>query len=338
MKSVAELEEALTTPSPELVTIFRQLVGDIMVLGAGGKLGPSIVRLALRAARAAGDDRKVFAVSRFANKAVAESLADAGATIVTADIVTREDLERLPDADNVIHLINKRFGSDGNEAHTWSVNAYFSGMVAERFRKSRIVALSSGNVYPLSLITSRGPTEQDPIGPIGEYAMSCLGRERIMSAITRSNDTPLAIIRLNYASEMRYGVLVDIARALLAGRPIDVSMGYVNIVWQGYAVEVILRSLAHAATPPFLLNVTGPEIISVRKISAQLAAKMGVTCTIEGVEAPEALLSNAGRCHRLFGYPAKLLDQMIEDIAQWQLEKLPVYDRSTGFQRRDGRF
>lgn len=338
MRTLSELEDRLSTPSPALIGDIGRVAGDILVLGAGGKLGPSLVRLAIRAVREAGSGQRVIAVSRFGNAEVAVSLEADGAEIVHADITDETALAGLPDAPNVVFLVGSKFGSTGREAHTWYTNSYLPGRVAERYAGSRIVALSTGNVYPLMPVASGGPTEETPVGPVGEYAMSCLGRERVMSHFAERNGTPLALIRLNYAVEMRYGVLIDIARAIHAGRPVDVTMGAVNVIWQGFANEVILRSLLHAAVPPFVLNLAGPETVSVRQAAEQLAAIMGKTVEFAGSEAPSALLSNGSKCHRLFGYPTIALGEMIEHTAGWVAGGGPFLDKPTGFQKRDGKF
>ncbi len=256
MHSVAELEDRLSQPSAALIADLKALDGDIVVLGAGGKLGPSLVRLALRAVNGS---TTVTAVSRFGDQSTADGLAAAGARIVSADITDDAALAALPDAPNVVFLVGSKFGSTGREADTWYTNAYLPGRVAERYRTSRIVALSTGNVYPFTSVGSGGPAETTPPGPVGEYAMSCLGRERVMTRFAQHNGTPLAIIRLNYAVEMRYGVLVDIARAVFAQAPVDVTMSAVNVVWQGYANEAVLRALLHATPDPFMLNVCRPR-------------------------------------------------------------------------------
>jgi len=268
VRSLSELDDHLTRPSPALVRDLQELDGDILVLGAGGKLGPSLVSLALRAV---AGTKRVFAVSRFADDEPARSLEAQGATILRADITDEAALAALPHVRNVVFLVGSKFGSTGREAETWYTNAYLPGRVADRFRASRIVALSTGNVYPFTPVGSGGPTETSPVGPVGEYAMSCLGRERVFSRFAKAHSTPLALIRLNYAVEIRYGVLVDIGRKVLAGDQVDVTMSAVNVVWQGYANEVTLRALRHAAPDPFVLNLTGPETLSVR----QLAQRFG---------------------------------------------------------------
>ena len=338
MRSLAELEERLARPRDVLVDDLRKLDGDILVLGAGGKLGPSLVRLALRGVAAAGTRAKVIAVSRFSEPGLAESLRADGAEIVAADVTDDAALAGLPDAANVIYLVGAKFGTTGNEAGTWATNAYLPGRVAERYAGARMVALSTGNVYPLTPVAGGGCTEQTPTGPVGEYAMACLGRERILTYFAERDGTPMALIRLNYAVEMRYGVLVDVARAVLAGEPVDLTTGHANVVWQGYANEVTLRALHHAAAPPFVLNLTGPELVSVRQVATALAARLGREPVFAGEEAPTALLSNATLCHRLFGYPDVPLGELIELTSDWVVHGRPLLSKPTHFQRRDGKF
>ncbi|MFI6708199.1 NAD-dependent epimerase/dehydratase family protein [Nonomuraea sp. NPDC050478] len=335
MRTTAELEERLARPSAGLVADLAALDGDIMILGAGGKLGPSLVRLALNAT---GGDRRIIAVSRFSEPGLADALAGAGATVVSADVADDRALRELPEAPNVVFLVGAKFGTQGREHATWFTNTYLPGRVADRFRGSRIAALSTGNVYPLVPVAGGGSVEDDPAGPVGEYAMSCLGRERTLAHFAEAHGTPMALIRLNYAVELRYGVLVDLAQKVLAGEPVDLTTGQVNVVWQGYANEVTLRSLRLAATPPYVLNVTGPERISVRWAALELGARLGVEPEFTGEEAPTALLSDASRCHRLFGYPGITPLELIDHIAGWVAGGGPLLGKPTKFERRDGRF
>lgn len=335
MRTTAELEERLARPSAGLVSDLAGLDGDIMILGAGGKLGPSLVRLALNAT---GRDRRIIAVSRFSEPGLADGLQDEGATVVRADVADERALRELPEAPNVVFLVGAKFGTQGREHATWFTNAYLPGRVADRFSGSRIAALSTGNVYPLVPVTSGGSTENDPAGPVGDYAMSCLGRERVLTHFAETYGTRLSLIRLNYAVELRYGVLVDLAQKILAGRPIDLTTGQVNVVWQGYANEVALRSLLLADTPPYVLNVTGPELLSVRQAALALGAELGAEPVFSGEEAPTALLSNAAKCHRLFGYPDITPQELIEHTARWVAGGGPLLGKPTKFERRDGRF
>jgi len=335
LQSVEELEDRLSRPSAALTRDLAALDGDILVLGAGGKLGPSLVRLALRAVEGR---RAVIAVSRFGDRAQADALAGAGARVISADITDDAVLAALPDAANVVFLVGSKFGATGREAETWYTNAYLPGRVAERYKGARITALSTGNIYPFTSVDSGGPTETAAPGPVGEYAMSCLGRERVFSRFARKYETPLALIRLNYAVEMRYGVLIDIGRKVMNGEPVDVTMSAVNVVWQGYANEVTLRSLLHATPDPFVLNLTGPETLLVRDLAAAFGRQFGVEPEITGTEAPAALLSNAAKCMTLFGCPEVAPAELIGWTAGWLKAGLPLLNKPTGFQKRDGKF
>ncbi|WP_088974046.1 NAD-dependent epimerase/dehydratase family protein [Micromonospora coxensis] len=336
MRTVAELEERLSRPRDVLVDL-RKLDGDILILGAGGKLGPSLVRLALRGVAEAGTGARVIAVSRFSEPGLADALRAQGAVIVEADVADDAALAALPDAANVLFLVGAKFGTSGREHATWATNAYLPGRVAQRFAGSRIVALSTGNVYPLVPVTTGGCVEQTPVQPVGEYAMSCLGRERVLSHFSVRDDTPMALIRLNYAVEMRYGVLVDVAAAVLGGHPIDLTMGHANIVWQGYANEVTLRPAPHGDAA-VRVEPDRPELVSIRQVAHRPGRRMGREAHLTGTEAPTALLSNAQLCHRLFGYPDVPVAELIDLTAQWVADGNPLLGKPTGFQRRDGNF
>ncbi|PZF82942.1 NAD-dependent epimerase/dehydratase family protein [Jiangella anatolica] len=338
MRSIDELDERLSRPRPALVEDLARLDGDLVVVGASGKLGVSLVRLAVRGIEAAGTGARVFAVSRYTGAGSREAMAATGAEVVAADVTDDEALAGLPDAANVVYLVGAKFGTQGNQAGTWETNVYLPGRVARRYKGARISALSTGNVYPLVEVGSGGATEEVEPGPIGEYAMSCLGRERILEAVSRRDGTAMALIRLNYAVEMRYGVLLDLAQTIEAGEPVDVTMGSLNLVWQGYANEVTLRALLHAAAPPLVLNLTGPETLGVRRLAGDLSAALGKPVSFTGVEAPTALLSNAQRCHALFGYPDVTVPELVEATAAWVRAGLPTLGKPTKFQRRDGKF
>lgn len=333
-----QLEAVLAEPSPELVEDMGRLDGDVMLLGAAGKMGPSLAALANNALRRAGAGAKVIAVSRFSSGDVEERLRSQGIETIRADLLDEAQLRGLPDAANVIHMVAMKFGTHGREHLTWAMNAYLPGRVAERFRDARIVAFSTGNVYPMTPLTLGGPTEEHPTGPVGEYAQSCLGRERLFQHFSERNETPTALLRLNYAIDLRYGVLLDIATAVRQGRPIDLSMGHVNVIWQGDANEVALRSLLHCETPPFLLNLTGPETVSVRWLAQQFGERLGTPPTFEGEEQGTALLNNASKSHQMFGYPRVALRQMIDWVAAWVREGGATLDKPTHFQERTGTF
>jgi nucleoside-diphosphate-sugar epimerase len=334
-----ELDARLSVPSPELVRDLAALDGDIVVLGAGGKMGPSLCTLARRALDEAGQrDRQILAVSRWSDAAAEAKLTAAGVQTVKADVSMDADLSALPDAANVIYMIGAKFGTSGKAYEAWAINTVLPAVVARRYAGSRIAAFSTGNVYPLVEVASGGCRETDPVGPIGDYAMSCLGRERALESISRAHDTPTVLIRLNYAIEPRYGVLADIALKVRDGKPVDLANGHVNVVSQRYANEVALRSLAHASAPPLVLNLTGPETASVRRIAERFGEFLGVTPKFSGEEAPTALLSNAGECFRLFGYPDLSLDRLIEQQARWISAGGVQWDKATKFERRDGKF
>lgn len=336
--TIERLEARLAEPSARLVADMQRVDSDVMLLGAGGKMGPTLAMLARNALNEAGSSADVIAVSRFSDAAVARRLADAGVKTVSADLLDEEQLRSLPDAANVIHMAAMKFGASGQEPLTWAMNTYLPGRVAERFKDSRIVAFSTGNVYPLTPLTAGAPSEDDPTGPIGEYAQSCLGRERMFQYFSERNGTPVALLRLNYAIEMRYGVLVDIALAVHEQRPLDLSMGHVNVIWQGDANEMALRALLHCSTPPTVLNVTGPETASVRQLAARLGARMGKEPSFEGEESGSALLNDASRSHALFGYPSVALDTMLDWVAAWVAAGGETAGKPTKFQIRTGAF
>ncbi|MFF2025596.1 NAD-dependent epimerase/dehydratase family protein [Streptomyces sp. NPDC058171] len=337
----AALEERLATPSPALVADLARLDGDLLVLGAGGKMGPSLCRLARRALDAAGrTDTVVHAVSRWSDPAAARASAADGVRTVAFDLMDpTADLADLPDAANIVFMVGAKFGSAGAPSHAWAVNAALPDRVVRRWPAARIAAFSTGNVYPLVPVTSGGCTEEHPVGPVGEYAMSCLGRERIFGHAALTRGTRVALIRLNYAVDLRYGVLADIAVRVRTGAAVDVRTSAVNVVWQGYANEVTLRSLLHATDgEAFTLNLTGPETAPVRRIADWFGAEFDTPAVYEGAESGTALLSDASRCHALFGYPDVPLRTLVGWQAEWLRRGLPLSGKPTKFQVRDGRF
>jgi nucleoside-diphosphate-sugar epimerase len=338
MKTERELEETLATPSPPLPDFMADLEGDIMLLGAGGKMGPSLATLASNAARESGVKRRIIAVSRFSSAGLEGELQSAGVDTISADLLDEEQLGKLPDAPNILYMVGMKFGTTGREHLTWAMNAYLPGRVAKRFRDSRIVAFSTGNVYPLTPVALGGASEEHPTGPVGEYAQSCLGRERLFEHFSLRYGTPVLNFRLNYAIDMRYGVLLEVARAVSEGRPIDLSMGHVNVVWQGDANDMAIRALALCESPPRNLNVTGPETLSIRWLAERFGELLGKEPVFEGEERATALLSNASRAHQLLGYPRVTLRQMIDWTAGWVLMGGSTLDKPTHFQAREGRF
>ncbi len=313
----------------------RELGGDLLILGVAGKMGPS---LAVRARRAAPAGMRVIGVSRFSSEANRRLLEDAGVETISADLLDEDTLPRLPDVPNVIHMAARKFGSTGDESPTWAMNAYLPARVAERFRASRIVAFSSGNVYPLSPIAQGGSVETSDLVPVGEYAMSAVARERLLTHVSKTHGTPMAILRLNYAVETRYGVLLDIGTRVFERKPIDLGMGCANVIWQGDANSICLRSFAHCASPPFVLNLTGPETLSVRWIAKRFGEILGVEPVFEGEERTTALLNNAARSFRLFGYPSVSADELIEWTANWIGSGGRTLGKPTHFEARDGKF
>ncbi len=336
--TVEALDETLTMPSDALVTDLAQLDGDIMVIGSAGKMGPTLTVLAQRALREAGSGRKVIAVSRFSDAAARRRLDAAGVTTIPADLQDPQALAGLPEAPNIVYMLGTKFGTTGREYQTWAVNAYLAGKVAERFPSSRFTVFSSGNIYPFRPVIHGGADESVAPDPIGEYAQSCLARERMFEYASRHSGTPVAIFRLNYAIDLRYGVLYDIASQVHAGQSVDITMGNVNVIWQGDANTIALRSLLHAASPPSIFNVTGPETVSTRWLVGEFARRFEVEPLVNGDEAPTALLSNAARAFGCFGYPAMPLETMIDWVANWILADGPSLNKPTHFQEREGQF
>lgn len=337
-KDAAELEDAISEPSPCVVEVMNDLEGDIVVLGAGGKMGPSLARMAKRASDAAGVKRRVIGVSRFSSAREESGLKDAGVETIRCDLLDPNALEGLPDAANVVYMVGMKFGSTGQEALTWAVNAYLPGVVCRKYARSRIVAFSTGNIYGLTPVTLGGSAETDQPNPTGEYAMSALGRERIFEHFSRTMGIPTAIIRLNYSTELRYGVLVDLARRVWEDEPVDVSMGSANVIWQADANAMSLAAFGHVSSPPFILNVAGPEMVSVRRAAEHFGELMGKTASIIGEESPDALLSNGQLGHRLFGYPRVGVQQMIHWIAEWVVRGGESLGKPTHFESREGKF
>jgi len=334
----AALEELLSRPTAAVVEAMRALTGDLLILGAGGKLGPSLARLARRASQEAGGEHRVLAVARFSDSSLRSLLECDGVDTLECDLFDHEKLAALPDASNVIYLVGQKFGTSGDEARTWAVNAFLPGLVAERFPEARIVAFSTGNVYPLSPVGGSGPAETDPVGPIGEYAESALGRERVFEFFSRHHATPMALLRLNYAIEPRYGVLRDIADRVWVRQPVDLAMGMVNVIWQRDANAVAIRALAQTAVPPLVLNVTGRPAHSVRWIAQEFGRRWGREPEFSGAEGTTALLSDSARMEELFGKPEVGIERMIEYVAQWVERGGRSLGKPTHFEQREGRF
>lgn len=335
IRDVDHLDDLLSLPTEGVIDALSRGDGDLIVLGVAGKMGPTLAWMARRAFDAAGQrDRRVLGVARFSDPAREAWLRDRGIEPIRCDLLDFEALARLPDVPNVVSMFAMKFGATGQEGTTWAMNALLPALVARQYRQSRIVAFSTGNVYALEPVARGGSPETDAPRPVGEYGMSCLGRERLLEHLSRSQGTPLAVIRLNYAVEMRYGVLVDLARKVLAGAPIDLAMGYFNAIWQADANAHALQAFAHVSSPPFVLNVAGPEVLSVR----QVAERFGRAVTFRGEELPDALLSDARLSRRLFGAPRLDAESLIDLTADWLLRGGPTLDKPTRFEARDGRF
>lgn len=325
-------------PSRRLANDIAKIEGDILILGAGGKMGPAMAKLAQDAINEAGIEKKIIAVSRFSEDSVFERLNSQGIETIKADLLNDNDLDKLPQIPNIIYLAGHKFGTSGNESYTWTMNSYLPGKVAEKFHKSNIVVFSSGNVYPLSPVVNGGMTEDMQASPVGEYAQSCLGRERVFAYFSRKNSTPMFIYRLNYANDVAYGVLLEIAKSVKEEGEIDLSMGNVNVIWQGDANEIAIRALLHCSTPPRVVNVTGPEMISVRWLANEFGKIFGKSPKFSGIESSDALLSSAAECFKLFGYPNVSLKQMVELIGCWVAEGGKTINKPTHFQERKGEF
>jgi nucleoside-diphosphate-sugar epimerase len=338
IESVEVLEEVLSRPSQADVEAMRALEGDLLILGVGGKMGPSLARRARRAIDQAGLTKRVIGVSRFSSPAAREQLEAAGVETLAADLMEERDLAALPDIPNVIFMAARKFGTTGAEHLTWAMNTFLPGRVAERFHRSRIVAFSSGNVYPLLPVLEGGATERTPAGPVGEYAASVLGRERMFEHFSAKFGTPGVLLRLNYAIDLRYGVLLDTGTKVFERRPVNLAMGSVNVIWQGDANSVTLRAFELASAPPRILNLTGPELLSVRWIAGEFGKRFGVEPVLEGTESPTALLNNAAECQKLFGYPTVSISQLIDWTAEWIRIGGSTLNKPTHFDVRDGKF
>ena len=325
----------MTRPTPALAADLAKTQGDILILGVGGKMGPTLARMAKRAA----PQRRVIGVARFTEPGLRDKLGAWGVECVACDLLERAALERLPRAPNVVFMAGHKFGAAGNAAFTWAMNVGVPYMVAETFRASRIVAFSTACVYPYADVNGRGAAEDAPaLPPPGDYATSCVGREKAFEYGSLHYGTPGRLVRLEYAIDMRYGVLHDVARKVLAGEPVDLTMGHVNVIWQGEANEQALRLLAHCTAPTSPLNVSGPEVVSVRALAAEFGKRFGKTPVLAGREAPTAWLVDTRAAQALFGAPRVPLAQMIDWQADWIRRGGASLGKPTHFETRDGQF
>ena len=331
IRNLTDLERELARPTEADIAFMRRLDGDILILGASGKMGPSLARLCRNAAEASGRPRRIVAVSR-------NTAAETGIEAIACDLLQREQVANLPECPNVLYLAGRKFGSSGSPELTWAMNAVVPAIVAEKFWRSRIVVFSTGNVYTFSPSSSGGSVESDLPAPVGEYAQSCLGRERVFEYYSRQRELPCLLFRLNYAVDLRYGVLVDIARKVYRGAPVELGVPAFNVIWQRDANSYALRSLELTAVPPRILNVTGTETLTVRDTANWFGKRFGLPCRFEGTEGPAALLSDSSRCRELLGVPEVSAEQLMEMVARWVEGGGASLDKPTHFEVSDGRF
>jgi len=331
---IAALDEILCRPSQALIDDLRKVDGDIMILGIGGKMGPTLAGLAKNAL----PDRRIIGVARFSEPGVKEWLQARGIETIHCDLLDETAIKTLPQAANIVFMAGRKFGAEGNLALTWAMNSHVPALVAQAFRNSRIVAFSTGCVYPFVPVNGKGADESMAPNPPGEYAQSCVGRERMFEYFSNQFKTPGRLFRLNYAIDMRYGVLHDIASKVLAGKPIDVSLGHVNFIWQGDACSQALRCLAHCDTPTSPINVSGHEILAVRDLSARFGKLFGREPVIVGKEEPTAWLTNTSQAVKLFGLPIVDSSRLIKWTADWVARSMPSLGKPTKYEVRDGRY
>lgn len=332
------LEELLSTPSAEAVKMFTGIEGDIMFLGIGGKIGPSLARMAKRACDQAGVDKRIIGVSLFESEQQRKKIEEIGIATIHGDLLDADFIKSLPRVKNVFFLAGMKFGSEENISLTWAVNSYMPGLIAEHFNESNIVAFSTGCVYPLVSFESGGSVETDPPLPLGEYAQSCLGRERMFEYGSKQYQTKVCLIRLNYSVELRYGVLVDIALKVKNKEAIDLSMGHFNVIWQGDMNDMVLRSLEVCESPARVLNITGEDILSVREVALEFGLLLNITPEFINEEALTALLNNSEQARQLFGHPKVSTSQIIKWIAHWIGEERETLGKPTHYEVRDGKY
>ena len=338
IQDVAQLEDILSEPTLETIDAMRSLDGDIVILGVGGKMGPTLARMAKRASDLSGVSRRVIGVSRFSTPGLPQKLHSWGVETHSCDLLDLKSYAQLPHAANVVYMAGMKFGSTGQQSLTWAMNTYLPGPVSEKYRDSRIAVFSTGNVYGLSPVRLGGSREEHPLRPVGEYALSCLGRERIFEHFSRTHNIKMSILRIYYSTELRYGVLMDLAQLVLAGKPVPLAMGHFCAIWQADAAAMSLQSLAHVATPPLVLNIAGPELFSVRSVAEEFAKRMEKPVSFEGVEGEDALICNSRKAMQLFGYPRVNSGQMMTWIADWAMRGGESLAKPTHFENRAGDF
>ncbi len=333
-ENIEHLEQVMSTPSPALVDVLARLRGNIMVLGVGGKMGPTLARMAKRSA----PGKRVIGVARFSEAGLRQRLQQQGVECIEADLLSSEALAALPEVENIVYMAGRKFGSSGSEWLTWAMNAHVPALVAQRYRNARIVTFSTACVYPFVSVVGAGATEDlAPTAPSGEYANSCVARERMFEYFSHQHGTAGRLLRLSYAIDMRYGVLLDLAQKLLTREPIDLTMGYANIIWQGEANDRALQALAHCETPTSALNLSGPKI-SIRATAQSLGDRLGVAPILTGVEADSAWLVDCALATALFGAPQVSLDCMLDWTADWVRRGMATLGKPTHYETRDGKY
>ena len=328
------LERVLSEPSEQARETVGSLKGDIVVLGAGGKMGPTLAMMLKKGCR----EKKVYAVSRFTDRAVKERLEEAGVRTVEADLLDEACYDKLPMAANVYYLAGMKFGATGNQPLTWAMNSFLPGIMAKLYRDSRMVVFSTGNVYPFVDPGSGGAAEDSALGPVGEYAQSCLGRERIFQYFSQCNETAVTIARLNYANEPRYGIIVDVTLKIINDEPIDLGVPAVNLIWQRDANDYIVRAITLAKSPPAILNVAGAETVMIRQLAIQIGEMLGRQPRFVENEQGRCLLSDASLCFERFGSCGTSLEEMLSMIVSWVAADRKTLRKPTKYDVRDGKF
>lgn len=332
IESEAALDDFMSAPMPELVRDLADVPGDILILGVGGKMGPTLARMAKRAA----PSKRIVAVARFTQPGLRQELDQAGIETIACDLLDEQAVRALPRLANVIFMAGFKFGARSDPGQTWAMNVHVPAIVAEVFKASRIVAFSTGCVYPFALVRDGGSTEAVPPNPPGEYAITCLGRERMFEYFSKMHGTPGILFRLNYAIDLRYGVLHDLTAKIISGLPVDVSMGHVNVIWQGDACAQALRCLRHTTTPTTPLNVSGPEVLPVRWLAEEIGRRLGREPTIVGEESDRSWLTNTARATQLFGYPKVPALTLIDWVTDWVSAGRRSLGKPTKFEVRSG--
>jgi nucleoside-diphosphate-sugar epimerase len=334
----SQLDDLLSIPSPGCIEMMKRLEGDILVLGIGGKMGTSLGTVAVNAVKEAGVDKKIIGVDLFPEEGSRERVERIGIEAIACDLLDRDQVATLPKAPHVVFMAGRKFGTGGSEELTWAINALVPSNAASHYAESNIVAFSTGNVYPFVEPASGGCTEDVAPSPLGEYAQSCLGRERVFEYYSKHKGTPVCVFRLNYATDIRYGVIHDIAAEIAADKPVTATVPYFNVIWQGDAVNYALQCLEHCTSPANFMNVTGPEINSTREAAAKLGELMGKKVEFGGDQQERALLSNASKAIGLFGEPTVKFDQLLRWEAHWLKEGGRSLGKPTHFEVKDGKF